>query len=307
MIPPRFASGAAAVAAIAALALPSASMAARKPSAQGRTAAPQYLVSLGDSYAVGYQPNPDTGGYGGGSTAGAVYQAIAPAAKRGWKLRVAQFGCGGATTESILKQVGCPVPARGPDYRPYEGKTQIAAAEQFLKKNRDKTGLIVVSISGNDVTACVREANPTICVANASSKIRANVKQLVTRLRKAAGPKVRIVGTTYPDVILGLYLRPETRTLADLSLIAFKNVINPTLKEEYEAVRGTFVDVTAATGAYTPLTQTTDLAPYGTIPVAVARVCELTWFCQYGDIHAKASGYKVIADLIARTLPKGKQ
>lgn len=309
MIPPRIASGIAAVAAVAALALPTAAIAARKPSAQGRRAAPQYLVSLGDSYAVGYEPNPETGGPGSGSAAGFVYQTVPLAARRGWKLRVAQFGCGGATTTSILEQLGCPVPARGPDYKPYEGKTQIAAAEAFLKKNRAKTGLITVSIGGNDVTACVREANPTLCVAAVQPKLQANVRTLVNRLRKAAGPKVRIVGTTYPDVILGSWLlgTPEGRNLAGLSVFAFRTVINPTLDQQYRSVRGQFVDVTAATGAYTPLEQTTDVPGIGTIPIAVAKVCDLTWFCKWQDIHARASGYKVIADLVARTLPKNRQ
>lgn len=306
MIPPRIASGIAAVAAVAALALPTAAIAARKPSAQGRRAAPQYLVSLGDSYAVGYEPNPETGGPGSGSTAGFVYQTVPLAARRGWKLRVAQFGCGGATTTSILEQLGCPVPARGPDYKPYEGKTQIAAAEAFLKKNRAKTGLITVSIGGNDVTACARDPSPIVCVSTVQPKLKANVRTLVQRLRKAAGPKVRIVGTTYPDVILGAWLlgTPEGRSLANLSTIAFRSSINPALDIEYRAVRGQFVDVTAATGAYTPLDQTTDVPGIGTIPIAVAKICDLTWYCKWQDIHARASGYKIIADLVARTLPK---
>jgi hypothetical protein len=33
-------------------------------------------------------------------------------------------------------------------------------------------------------------------------------------------------------------------------------------------------------------------------------VCQLTWFCQYGDIHARSNGYRLIADLVARTLPR---
>jgi lysophospholipase L1-like esterase len=309
MIPPRFASCAAAVAAIAALALPTASMAARKPSAQGKKAAPQYLVSLGDSYATGYQPNPADGSLGRSTEAGFVYQTIPLAARRGWKLRLAQFGCGGATSVSVLNTKGCIKAALGIGGRPYDDKTQIQAAEQFLKRNRAKTGLITVSIGGNDVTACARAPNPTTCVAETSPRLRANVKTLVRRLRRAAGPKVRIVGTTYPDVILGAYLlgTPAARDLAFLSTIAFRTIINPTLKEEYEAVRGQLVDVTDATGAYTPLAETTTVAPFGTIPVAVAKVCELTWYCQYQDIHAKASGYKIIAELVARTLPKNKQ
>jgi hypothetical protein len=61
--------------------------------------------------------------------------------------------------------------------------------------------------------------------------------------------------------------------------------------------------VTRATGAYGRF-DTTTLAPYGTIPTPVAKVCKLTFFCQLLDIHMKTPGYAVIAKLVAGTLPK---
>ena len=305
MIPPRIVSGIGAVAAIAALSLPSVATAAKKPSAQGKKAAPQFYVSLGDSYASGYQP-PAAGAAAGNTREGFVYQLPALAARRGWKLRVVNFACGGATTTSILEQKDCPPPALGPGAKGYGGKTQIQAAEAFLKKNRAKVGLITVSIGGNDVTACVQQPDPVGCVALAQPKLVRNVTTLTRRLRKAAGPKVRIVGTTYPDVILGSWLlgTDSARNLARLSLFAFQQSINPALKGIYEDAGGRFVDVTAATGAYTPLDQTVDAPGIGVVPVAVAKVCDLTWFCAAQDIHARKSGYAIIADLVARTLPR---
>jgi len=59
------------------------------------------------------------------------------------------------------------------------------------------------------------------------------------------------------------------------------------------------VDVTAATGAYTSLSRTVKLKPYGTIPVPVASVCTLTWFCAKGNIHATTKGYTLIGKLVA--------
>ena len=47
-----------------------------------------------------------------------------------------------------------------------------------------------------------------------------------------------------------------------------------------------------------------DLPPYGQVPKAVADVRGLTYFCEFGDIHARNSGYRVIARLIARSLPR---
>ena len=56
--------------------------------------------------------------------------------------------------------------------------------------------------------------------------------------------------------------------------------------------------MTAATGAYTPLTRTVRFRPYGAIPAPVASVCALTWFCSQGNIHATTKGYTFIGNLV---------
>ena len=283
------------------LAVPAASPAAKAPPTQ-------LYVSLGDSYATGYQPTAP--GVGRNTRNGFAFQLPGLARPRGYNFKLVNFGCGGATTTSILQAKGCVPRARALGGPVYTNKTQTAAAEAFLRANRGKVGLITVSIGGNDVTKCVNQADATTCVAEGVKVIKANVTKLTKRLRVAAGPNVRIVGITYPDVILGLWTtgKQSDQDLAKLSLFAFRGLLNPALKESYTSVRkGGFVDVTNATGAYTPLEQTTMLAPYGTIPVAVAKVCQLSYFCQFRDIHARTSGYRIIAQLIAKTLPNRRQ
>ena len=192
--------------------------------ARATAGGPTYYVSLGDSYSVGYQP-------GIGATPGyTVYVA------NHTNLKLVNFGCGGATTTSILDSVGCP------DVLPhttggvtYPSTTQIAAAEAFLTAHRGHVGLITVSIGGNDVTACATQGNPLTCVAAAAKGITTNVTALAGDLRTAAGPKVPIIGLTYPDVILGGYVYPKNPpapsvvTLAKASVVAFKLLINPAL------------------------------------------------------------------------------
>jgi lysophospholipase L1-like esterase len=225
---------------------------------------------------------------------------------KGYDLKLVNFGCGGATTTSLLTQPGCRQEALGPGAAQYAPKTQASAAEDFLRAHRGHIALITVSISGNDVTSCGEAADAVSCVGAAVTSIKTNLTTLVRGLRDAAGPQARIVGITYPDVILGEYLStdPAAKRTAELSVAAFKALINPALMQTYESVGGRFVDVTAATGAYTPLTQTTTLDPYGTIPVAVAKVCQLTFFCQFRDIHPRTEGYSVIRDLVLATLPQ---
>jgi lysophospholipase L1-like esterase len=261
--------------------------------AQAATKAKTYYVSLGDSYSVGYQPNR-------GSTPG--YTVVVAKATR---LTLVNFGCGGATTTSLVSSVGCP------DVLPhtaggvtYPTTTQEAAALSFLNAHRGHIGLITVSIGGNDVTACAGQANPISCVATAVAGITKNVTSLATALRTAAGPKVPLIGLTYPDVILGSYVYPahpasaSALSLAKLSVVAFKSLINPALTKAYGTAQGSLVDVTKATGAYVPLTKTVRSRSYGTIPAAVASVCTLTWFCAQGNIHATTKGYTLIGKLV---------
>jgi hypothetical protein len=262
----------------------------------------QYYVSLGDSYAAGFQPT-GPNGVGHTTTNGFAYQLPQLASARGYHLTLVNFGCGGATSESMLNSHGCPL--LGPGAPHYPKQSQAAAAEAFMGGHPGKIGLVTISIGGNDLTACATDPDPIGCVSKALGTINADLGALLPALRAAAGPDVPIVGTTYPDVILGDYLsaNPASKSLASVSVAAFMGLINPALQKDYAAIGASFVDVTAATGAYTPFAQTTNLAPYGTIPVAVARVCQLTYFCQYQDIHPRTVGYTEIATLIAATLP----
>ena len=126
-----------------------------------------------------------------------------------------------------------------------------------------------MSIGGNDVTACAVNPDPIGCVTQATATIKANLATLAAGLRTAVGPAVPIIGTTYPDVILGQWVRrPVNQNLARLSVVAFQALINPSLQAAYVSAGGRFVDVTAAAGAYVPLTRTVNLKPYGRVPVS---------------------------------------
>jgi len=274
-----------------------AASAARTVHRPAATSSKRYYVSLGDSYSIGYEPGRSA------TRHGYADQTVTKAVSRGYRLQLVNFGCGGATTTSILQATTCRLLAvRGPTY----GRlTQAAAAESFIRAHTGQIALVTVSIGGNDVTMCAHDPNPITCVTQVTAAIRANVSRLATDLRAAAGPNVPIVGLTYPDVVLGEWvLGPGNKNLAQLSVTAFRALINPALQQSYAIAGARFVDVTTATGAYITLTQTTTLKPYGVIPVAVARVCTLTYYCKAGDIHANTAGYGVIADLIVATLPR---
>src|SRR5687767_6138651 len=145
---------------VVALALPVAAPAAKGDGKDKKEK--QFYVSLGDSYSTGYQPGP--GGAPGTSTKdGYAYKLPKLAKKKNYDLKLVNFGCGGETTTSLLERTTpCPGPAiNGPAY---DGRTQIAAAESFIKKHRRAVEVVTVSIGGNDITSCVNTPDPVGCV-----------------------------------------------------------------------------------------------------------------------------------------------
>jgi lysophospholipase L1-like esterase len=264
----------------------------------------QYYVSLGDSYAAGFQPT-GRNSVGSTTTNGFAYQLPGLAAARGYHLTTVNFGCDGATTTSILYSRGCS--GLGPGAPTYPDQSQATAAEAFLTEHEENIGLITVSIGGNDlIQACFSSTDPVGCVRTAVTSINTNLPVLLSTLRADVGPDVPIVGITYPDFVLGDYLSTNAsiRALVPLSVSNFMDIFNPALQKLYAAAGATFVDVTSGTGAYIPLSQTINLPPYGTIPVAVARICQLTYYCIYGDVHPTTAGYTQIASLISDALPE---
>ena len=266
------------------------------------------LLSLGDSYSVGWQELP--GGKQGTTHNGPADQLVPLAAARGWKLKLVNLGCGGATTTSMLtpSPIGCASEALAPGAPNYPGKSQLQAALAYIKGHPGQVKVVTISIGGNDVDSCPTKPDPAGCVkANMPTAIK-NLTKIVKQLRSAGGKQMRIIGSTYPDVELGVWvhptvLGPKTLQLVDGSLSSFRDVINPGLKRAYDTVGAAFVDVTKATGAYGPFLSTND-PTFGPIPVPVAKVCTLTYFCDGTfNIHMKTPGYHIIAALEAKTLP----
>jgi lysophospholipase L1-like esterase len=267
------------------------------------------LLSLGDSYSVGWQELP--GGTQGSTHNGPADQLVPLAAARGWHLKLVNLGCGGARTASMLtaSPAGCDPRALALGATNYPNKSQTQAAVAFIKSHPNQVKVVTISIGGNDVDGCPTQLDPTGCVKTAMLKATANLTKIVRQLRAAGGKQMRIIGSTYPDVELGLWVHPTTlgpNTLALVpgSISAFQDDINPGLKKAYGTVGGAFVDVTKTTGAYGPFLVTTD-PTFGQIPVPVAKVCTLTYFCDGTfNIHMKTPGYHIIAALEAKTLPK---
>jgi lysophospholipase L1-like esterase len=211
-------------------------------------------------------------------------------------LKLAKLGCLGETTTTMRQGGICH----------YATGSQLAATKRFIAKHR--VTLITLDIGANDVDGCVSASGQIdlTCVSNGVATIQANVPKILSTLRKAAGPKVKIAAITYYDPFLADYLTGASgQAIAGASVLLARQV-NGDLTTDYQAQHVRVADVATAFDTYTPFTTTTTLPGHGTVPVAVAQICKLTWMCAAAprgpNIHANTTGYQDIAGVFAAAL-----
>lgn len=235
------------------------------------------LLSLGDSLATGTQPGPD--GSGRGTTSG---YADVLADAQGRTLTV--LGRGGATTTSMRED------------------GQLAKATAYLRAHRADDVLVTIAIGANDVERCSRGGTfPASCVSANVAAVSRNLPVIVRRLKAAAGPQTRLVGITYYDYFLANWLKGSAGRAVARRAIPVERAMNAAITRAYCAQGVTVADVEDAFQTDV-LGRTATLPRFGTLPVAVARICQWTWSCtpQNGrtDDHPNAAGYRVIARAI---------
>ena len=229
----------------------------------------QHYLALGDSIATGRQAVPVT------PNQGYVAQLA-----RTLPLKLKNLACDFETTTTMRDGGICTYP---------EG-SQLDAALKFIKHN--KVQLITITIAGNDIAPCGAQGIDPVCVQQATTAINNNLRHITAKLRKAA-PKAKIVGMSLYDPFLAAWLTgPEGQEFARQS-VPVTTAINDVVENAYRANGAKVADVESAFRT-TELTKTEDVPGFGTLPVAVARICQWTTTCTAGDIHPTTEGYTAI-------------
>jgi len=238
-----------------------------------------WYLALGDSLAAGYQPgrgDSRTGGY-----AGRVLESVRAQSPR---TRLVNMGCSGETTTTLIGGGTCR----------YEQGSQLGAAAAFLEAHPTSTRLVTVDIGANNVTPCAGGGVDPACVATRALTVRRELTGILARLRRAA-PDVHIVVLNYYDALLATWLAgPGAAALASGSVTQL-DVLNAAIAESASSAGARLADVAAA--FHTPTTVTV-LLDGRAMPLNVALVCQWTWMCASGDIHANDTGYAVIASAV---------
>jgi lysophospholipase L1-like esterase len=250
-----------------------------------------YYLALGDSLALGVQPDPTTGVLGP-TAKGYVNDLYALYRLRYPTLALKQLGCSGETTTTMLNGGKCA----------YDLGTQLAQAADFIKSHR--VVLITLSIGGDNVLGCFNLVLFTVnlpCVSQGLDVIGPELGQILEILRGAAGRRVPIVGMNYYDPFLAAStLGPVGEALADLSLEITLDM-NDTLGMVYSGFEMPVANVARAFR----ITDETEVPGYD-LPLNVLLEFAWTWVGAPPpvgpDIHPNAIGYAVIAGAFARAI-----
>ena len=194
----------------------------------GAATAPPYLLALGGSASVGFQPTlahphgqPTSSGYA---------EDLVPLEQQRWPgLTVVHLGCPGATTMTMLEGGGkCP----------YAEGSQLQAAEAFLRTH-PTTALVTVDLGFNDLLSCLRhEVDDTSCVDEALATVHDQLSQILAGIKAAAPPDTLIVGLGHYDPYLGDYLRSSGGEAFAAESLAVMVRLDTTLRARLHRRRG---------------------------------------------------------------------
>lgn len=267
--------------------------AAMPVAAAARTGLPaKYYVSLGDSLALGVQPDPASG-QDVGTDRGYVDDLFAHyRAQFSGTLHLVKLGCAGETTTSMLTGAGSPCTY------PRE-RSQLGAALAFIRAHRSAVVLITIDIGANNVDGCATGAGiDQACITSGFAAARSDLPKILGALRAAAGEDTVVAGMNYYDPFLAEYLAGPDGQAVAVQSVKLDVAFNSLLGASFGAFGIPVADVQTAFST-TDFTDTGTVPGVGSVPAGVARICEWTWMCAPfpigPDFHANQAGYHVIA------------
>jgi lysophospholipase L1-like esterase len=248
---------------------------------------PHYYVALGDSLSRGYIPGVgDTDqGY-----ADLLYQKLRA---KDPSLQLVKLGCSGETTQTMIDGGRCA------DRYPV-GTSQLDVAAQFLREHAGAVSYLTLDIGANDVTKCAAGGSiDPVCLTQGAVTIGQNLNTILAALKAAGGSTRPVsVGMAYYDPFLQEWLNGLQGQLVALASVGALAVINTTEATLYTAYGFKVADAAAAFRTADLLTRR-NVPGYGTLPTAVAYICQYTYMCSRHDIHPTTEGYQILADTFA--------
>ncbi len=257
-----------------------------------------FYLDIGASSSLGTQPDGVVAHNGHRTKHGYSNDVVSYEAGHGTALTMREIGCPGETVQSILGQLK--------DACYTLPNTQLTIATTYLHGHLGEAGVVTIDLGFNNVRPCLT-ATATIarCVDQGIVAVRNDLPTVVSRLQRAAGPLVHIIGLGYGDPFLAYYLHGSTGRLIASQGLAAMNQLNAVLQQVYNARHVPMANVPQIFRSED--TALVNVTRYGVIPANVATACADTWMCTpppFGpDDHPNNAGYSAIATAIVARLP----
>ena len=205
------------------------------PLAVAHASGQTYYLALGDSLAVGAQPNgTDTGLIA--TTQGYANDIFNDLKQNNSSLQLQPLGCIGETTASMIQGGICNYGADG---------SQLRAAIDFLEHNH--VSLITLDIGANDIDKCISTSGINdSCVFASLVRVGGDLSFILGELRRAAGPNVPIIGMNYYDPFLAAWTLGASGQAIAIQSLEVTDLFNGVLEGVYHAFGIPVADVAGA-------------------------------------------------------------
>ncbi len=249
-----------------------------------------YYLALGDSLSQGVQP--DAAGASVQTSDGYADQLYAALRHDNSHpgLTLVKLGCPSETTTTMIDGGICR----------YQGGSQLAAADAFLRAHRGRVFLVTIDIGANDPEDCGGQpglGQLAKCAVIGVPEAVTHLTAIMARLTAAAGPGVRVVGMNYYLPALAEWRNGLPGHMVAWAAERLAAAYNNLLDRVYVNSGARVANVFGAFG-------TADFTSQGALPLNVARLCQWTWECaappRGPNQHANQAGYQVIARTFLR-------
>lgn len=242
-------------------------------------------VSIGDSLAFGYQPNL----VAAHDFNPADYASYAEIYAHDEHLSLANFGCPGETTTTLIGG-GCPWILGGlPTHVPFGGQPQLTSALAYLGAHPD-TKLITIDIGSNDllsvVDGCLTAPSILACVQaglpGALSTLIGNYAVVLGSLHAVAPSAKIVIFNIYNPLALQVPGSDAISTLVNGQLLTLAHYFGASVADAFRAINGKLGS-----------------------PREAHYICTRTWECTpYQNIHPTTLGYQELAIALERAVER---